>query len=113
MNTVREIPDFFDDNGFLADPNLWNRELGLRIAAQLGFGELEESHWAVIDYLREHYLVSANLPWEGNICRDLDLVEGCVHRLFGGPIEAWKVAGLPDPGEETRAYMLNMEPPDA
>jgi hypothetical protein len=28
-------------------------------------------------------------------------------------IEAWKVAGQPDPGEEARAYMLNMEPPES
>ena len=77
MNTAREIPDLFDDNGLLADPDLWNREPALRIAAQLDIGELEASHWAVIDYLREHYLVSATLPWEGNVCRDLDLVDDC------------------------------------
>lgn len=111
MNRMQEIPDIFDDNGFLADPDLWDRDLALRIADQLGVRELGESHWAVIDYLREHYLANATLPWEGNVCRELDLVEDCVHRLFSGPIEAWKVAGLPDPGEEARTYMLNLEPP--
>ena len=54
MNRAREIPDFFDSNGFLADPELWDRDMALRIAAQLEIDELEESHWAVIDYLREH-----------------------------------------------------------
>ena len=108
MRMTREITDLFDANGFLADPSLWDRDLALRIAAQIGLGELSESHWAVVDYLRENYLVDARLPWEGNICHELDLVEHCVHRLFGGPIEAWKVAGLPDPGEEARTYMLNM-----
>ena len=110
MKVTREVSDLFDANGFLAEPEFWDRDLALRIAAQLGVGELDESHWAVIDYLRDHYLVNGALPWEGNICRELDLVEHCVHRLFGGPIEAWKVAGLPDPGEEARAYMLNSEP---
>lgn len=43
---------------------------------------------------------------------ELDLVANCVHRLFGGPLEAWKVAGLPDPGEEARTYMENLEPPE-
>jgi len=113
MSMPREIPDLFDVNGFLVDPELWDRDLALRIAAQLDLGELEESHWAVIDYLREHYLDSSTLPWEGNVCRDLDLIEDCVQRLFGGPIEAWKVAGLPDPGEEARTYMLNLEAPDS
>ena len=68
MRMTREITDLFDANGFLADPSLWDRDLALRIAAQIGLGELSESHWAVVDYLRENYLVGARLPWEGNIC---------------------------------------------
>jgi dissimilatory sulfite reductase related protein len=101
----------FDIQGFVRDPDLWDPELAEGIAFELGVGTLQESHWAVIDYLREHYLTNATLPWEGNLCRDLDLVEHCVHRLFGGPLTAWKVAGLPNPGEEARAYMENLEPP--
>lgn len=112
MNTIREIPDLFNSYGFLIDPDFWDRDMALRIAAELDLNDLEESHWAVIDYLRKHYLENGTMPWEGNLCRDLDLIENCVNRLFGGPIEAWKVAGLPDPGEEARNYMLNMEPPD-
>lgn len=112
MTTKQDIPDLFDDYGFVTNPGVWDRDLALGIAKQLGVGELEESHWAVIDYLREHHLENATIPWQGNICRDLDLVEHCVHKLFGGPIEAWKVSGLPDPGEEARTYMLNMEPPE-
>ncbi len=112
MNEIQEVPDIFDGDGFLIDPDIWDRDLALGIAAQLGIDGMEESHWAVIDYLREHYLTNGTLPWEGNICRDLDLVEDCVHRLFHGPIEAWKIAGLPDPGEEARTYMLNQESPD-
>ena len=112
MSTNRELHDLFDADGFLTDPDLWDRDLALRIAAELGLGEFAESHWAVIDYLREHYLLNAALPWEGHFCHDLDLVDNCIHRLFGGPIEAWKVAGLPDPGGEARAYMLNLEPPE-
>ncbi len=110
MTMIHAAPDLFDDEGFLADPDLWNRDLALHIADELGLCPLEASHWAVIDYLREHYLSNGTLPWEGNVCRELHLVEDCVHRLFRGPIEAWKVAGLPDPGEEARAYMHNLEP---
>lgn len=108
----RETSDLFDSYGFLKDPASWHAELAEKIALRLGIGELHQSHWAVIGYLREHYLVNATLPWEGNVCRELDLVANCVHRLFGGPVEAWKVAGLPDPGEEARTYMENLEPPE-
>jgi sulfur relay (sulfurtransferase) DsrC/TusE family protein len=50
MRMIQEIPDLFDDDGFLADPDLWDRDLALRVAAQLDLRELDESHWAVIDY---------------------------------------------------------------
>ena len=101
-----------DAYGFVRDPSLWDRDLAGQIAAGLGLEVLERSHWKIIDYLREHYLANATLPWEGNLCRELGLVDHCVHRHFGGPLEAWTIAGLPDPGEEARAYMENLEPPE-
>jgi tRNA 2-thiouridine synthesizing protein E len=103
-------PDLFDANGFLRDADRWGRDLAIARAQQLGVGPLLRSHWSVIGYLREHYLICGSLPWEGNVCRELDLADHCIHQLFGGPLEAWKIAGLPDPGEEARAYMENMEP---
>ena len=100
-----EIRDLFDDNGFLVDPALWDRDLALRIAAQLGIGELGDSHWEVIDLLREDFLTGDTPDLEEDVCGQLNLVEDCVQRLFGGPIEAWKVAGLPDPGESADTFM--------
>jgi len=109
MNETHVITDIFDSNGFLADPTLWNRDLALGIARHLGLDALEEPHWEVIDYLREHYLQNSTQPWGVNLCCDLELVNKQVYRLFGKPIEAWKVAGLPDPGEEARAYLSILE----
>jgi sulfur relay (sulfurtransferase) DsrC/TusE family protein len=105
---LQEIHDIFDDNGFLADPDLWNRDLALHIADQLGIRELRDSHWAVIDCLREHFLANAIPPFEVDVCGELDLVEDCVRRLFGGAIAAWKVAGLPDPQEDARTFMRDL-----
>ena len=105
--------ELFDAQGFLVDPELWNRDLALGIAAELQLSDLEDAHWRVIDHLRERYLDTGALPVQQTLCRELDLVDGCVAALFGGPLEAWKVAGLPFPGEEARAYMGNMEPDEA
>jgi sulfur relay (sulfurtransferase) DsrC/TusE family protein len=105
---IQELHDPFDDNGFVANPDLWNRDLALHIADQLGIRELTDSHWAVIDYLREDFVASATPPLEEDVCRELDLVEDCVQRLFGGTIEAWKVAGLPDPKEDARTFMRDL-----
>jgi len=38
---------------------------------------------------------------------------GGILALFGGPIEVWRLAGLPNPGEEARTYMENQEAPEA
>jgi sulfur relay (sulfurtransferase) DsrC/TusE family protein len=102
----------FDAEGFLQDPALWSRDLAQQIATDLGIGELRQSHWTVIGFLREHYLTTTgSLPWEGNPCRELDLVDDWVQRLFGGPLRAWKVAGLPDPGKEASRHMRELMPP--
>lgn len=39
-------------------------------------------------------------------CHGMNMEGNCVRRLFGGPVEAWKIAGLPHPGTEALTYML-------
>ena len=110
MASGNETRDLFDENGFLLDPGQWNRDLAQSIALDLGLGDLNADHWGVIYFIRAHYLACGSLPWPPHVCRELELGQRCVRRLFGGPLEAWKVAGLPDPGEEARTYMENEEP---
>lgn len=102
-------PGSLDANGFLTDPSLWDAHLAARMAGHLGIGELAVGHWRVIERLRSGWLAQGDLPVQRHLCRELDLSAGCIDQLFGGLIEAWKVAGLPDPGEEARVYMENME----
>jgi tRNA 2-thiouridine synthesizing protein E len=41
-----------------------------------------------------------------HVCGVTHLEKHCVTDLFGnGSKEAWRVAGLPNPGEEAKAYM--------
>jgi tRNA 2-thiouridine synthesizing protein E len=99
----------FDDEGFLVDVGAWSYDLARLIAAEHGLAGLTQAHWAVICYLRRHYFREGTLPWESHICRVLGREKGCLHHLFGGPLTAWQVAGLPNPGEEARAYLLSFE----
>jgi tRNA 2-thiouridine synthesizing protein E len=110
MTTDRDdVRRLLDDNGFLADPRRWDGEMAVRIAEELEIGPLGAVHWRVIQHLRELHLDHGDLPLERRVCREFELDPGCITRLFGGLIEAWKIAGLPDPGEEARVYMENME----
>jgi dissimilatory sulfite reductase related protein len=102
-------PVLFDERGFLASPELWTRDLALGIAKELGIPELSEDHWRIVDRLRDHFLATGQLPVQPTLCRELELDSGCIQDLFDGPLHAWRVAGLPYPGEEALTYMNNMD----
>jgi tRNA 2-thiouridine synthesizing protein E len=95
----------FDEDGFLLDPLQWDEDLAQDIAQADHIGGLTESHFRIIRYLREHYLQNQTLPVMRHVCRSLGLEAHSVHQLFGSCREAWRVAGLPNPGEEAKAYM--------
>ena len=107
MNTVVEESSGlqFDEDGFLLDPLSWTPELAIEIADADGLLNLTSAHWKIIDYLREHYLTSGTLSVMNHVCRVNHLERHCVHELFHNPREAWRVAGLPNPGEEARTRM--------
>jgi tRNA 2-thiouridine synthesizing protein E len=113
MSNDSTIDDLFDNEGFVTDAELWNRDLALSIAAEIGVDELSELHWLLIDEIRLNYLEKGALPWMAHLCRERGLEPDCIYVLFGGPLEAWKIAGLPNPGEEAKTYMENEEPPSA
>ncbi len=103
--TKNGAPAKFDEYGFLIYPAQWDDELAQQIAREDGIGELSEAHWAIIRQLRDHYLNSGALLPASHAChlnhQDLDCVDG----LFQNLREAWRIAGLPNPGEEAKSYM--------
>ena len=101
----RPAPPPSDADGFLLNPHGWNRGVAQEMARQDGIGPLTADHWAVIYYLREHRLTYGSLPPMSQVCRTRHLDRGAVQRLFGGCRQAWRIAGLPNPGEEAMAYM--------
>ena len=45
-----------DEDGFLQEPEIWNQAVAADFASSEGVAELTESHWKVINYLRNYYL---------------------------------------------------------
>ena len=105
MNTAEPSTPVFDAMGFLVDVGAWNEALALSIAEQDGVGPLTVAHWKVIHHLRHSWLDCHTIPAVSHTCHLAGLGPQCLEELFHGPREAWRVAGLPDPGEEARAYM--------
>ena len=95
----------FDEYGLLIDPQHWTPELARELAHTDGIGELTGDHWAFINSLRAYYRRFHVPPSAHRICHDLKLERGSGHALFHTCLEAWRIAGLPDPGEEAKTYL--------
>lgn len=96
----------FDMAGFLKNPTQWSEQLANEIASKDGLTELTQSHWNVIHWLREHFdRFGTAPPAFRHIAHINHLGPHGIEALFRTPREAWRIAGLPDPGEEARTYM--------
>lgn len=97
-----------DEDGLLADPNDWDEGVARDMALSLGIGDLSGDHWYVIDALRKHYAQYGVAPAMSSICHSLGKKWDWTHDLFGTCLNAWRVAGLPNPGEEAKTYLSGM-----
>jgi tRNA 2-thiouridine synthesizing protein E len=95
-----------DDEGFLVDPAAWNGAIAKQLAQQYGIYELNEQQWSIILELRYYYFIHGAIPPLSRICRFNDMDHYCINTFFRNHgIAAWRIAGLPYPGEEAIAYM--------
>ena len=95
----------FDRNGFLVDSARWTEDLAEELARQAGIAELTTKHWQVIGIVRDGYFSIGALPVMRLVCRAAGLDPSRGHELFSSCSSLWRIAGLPNPGEEARAYM--------
>ncbi len=95
----------FDEYGLLLDPMDWSHELASQLAQEEGINELTPEHWRFINTLRAYYYEFQVPPPASKICHDMAMTSWCGHDLFHSCLAAWRIAGLPDPGEEAKSYM--------
>ncbi|MBD3415158.1 MAG: TusE/DsrC/DsvC family sulfur relay protein [Candidatus Aminicenantes bacterium] len=89
-----------NEEGFLVDPEKWNKEIAQALAqSQENIEELSADHWKVIDYIREYYLEKNLAPMVRKVCQNSGFKLKYIFQLFpSGPAKgACKVAGLPKP----------------
>ena len=95
----------FDEDGFIVDPNTWTEDIAEWLAHEAGIEPLTDDHWRIIHHLRERYLRLGALPVARLVCRANGLERNSIRTLFQGCRLAWRISGLPNPGEEAKAYM--------
>lgn len=95
----------FDDDGYLIDALLWNRQLALHVARSVGIEALDDEHWRVVMHVRKKYVRLGVPPLMRNVCHRLGLDPILARSLFGSCQQVWRIAGLPNPGEEARAHV--------
>ena len=86
-----------NEQGYLTDPDQWNRKIGIEIAAEEGIN-MTDKHWEVVGYLRDQCKqeVSITIRKVGK-SGVVNIKE--FYQLFPkGPLKtASKIAGIPKP----------------
>ena len=88
-----------DEDGFIQEPERWNKDVALALAKTEGVEEMTDDHWKLVNFLREYYLEFGIAPMIRKLCKATGFKLNKVYELFpSGPAKgACKVAGLPKP----------------
>ncbi len=105
---TKQVELALDEYGLLINPDDWNESVADTLATQLGINQLTSDHWKVVHALRQHYERFGVAPAMHNICRSNGQKSDWIHNLFNNCLNAWLIAGLPDPGEEAKSYLSDM-----
>ena len=103
--TLKNPVHLQDDEGFLLDAETWTVTYSELRAAEIGV-ELDHRHWALIDLIRDKYLRLGALPLMRSVCKASGFEKSELKQQFGSCLTLWKIAGLPNPGEEAKAYFV-------
>lgn len=106
MRELREkdIAMNMDDDGFLVEREDWTEETARVLAAREGIGQLSSDHFAILRSLRAYYGKHRFFPIVRSICWSVRQPRTCITDRFEDPVTAWKIAGLPNPGEEVNGF---------
>ena len=96
--------EILDEEGYLIDAYSWDRSFTERRAEEANL-TLTAQHWQLIELIRDKYLRLGALPPMRTVCKAVGIDKQTLKQQFGSCLALWKMAGLPNPGEEAKAYM--------
>ena len=88
-----------DDEGFMTNPNEWNREIAVEIAHEEGIPDLNSEHWKVIDFCRNTGQATGKSPTLRQITNGAGVTTKDLFSLFpkGPAKKVAKISGLGKP----------------
>lgn len=97
-----------DQEGYLIRFEDWSEKIACALAEQEGVGNtcpLTEERMAILRFMREYYQKFNAFPMVPAVCKNVQQPKNCLSEQFLDPIQAWKIAGLPQPTTEVLAYI--------
>ena len=93
-----------DDEGYLLNFNDWSEDVACALARNEGVEELTKDKMDIIKFLREYYKEYNFFPILRAVCKNVHQPKNCITENFMNPVKAWKIAGLPNPGDEVNLF---------
>ena len=92
-------PVSVDEDGFIQEPDAWDRSIAEALAKTEGVEQMADDHWKLVEYIRDYYQKFGIAPMVRKLCKETGFNLTYVYQLFpSGPAKgACKVAGLPKP----------------
>ncbi|MHB8914849.1 MAG: TusE/DsrC/DsvC family sulfur relay protein [Thiobacillus sp.] len=105
--TLTENKPEFDADGFMLHPDQWSETWVNRHAQMAGLDTLSPEQLELLQNLRAEFAKTGAVSAYSHVCHLGGQEPDCMQQLFPSPLHAWRLAGLPNPGEEAKAYMSN------
>jgi TusE/DsrC/DsvC family sulfur relay protein len=89
-----------DDEGYLVNFDDWNENVACALAERESIEELTKEKLDILKFIREYYRKYNFFPILNAVCKNVHQPKNCINEQFIDPLKAWKLAGLPKPGED-------------
>lgn len=88
-----------DEGGYLVNFDDWDDAVADLLAKREGIAALTEDQHDALRFIRSHYRKYHFFPILNAVCKNIHHPRNCLQDEFLNPLIAWKIAGLPQPGE--------------
>lgn len=89
----------FDEEGFMTNPDDWNKDVAAALAKDIGIEPLTDKHWTVIEFCRSDFQVQGDAPTLRRITKEAGIPTKELYKLFpkGPAKKVAYVSGLSKP----------------